>query len=288
MDIPFSRWYRAIPARRSRRQYTGEALDADTLARLEQLCAGFTPFSGVRAKLVTQSPEKVFRGAVGPYGKIKAAPAFIAFVGDMSDPHVQEKLGYVGEGIILEATAMGLATCWVGGFFRPKVAASLVDARSGERVLCVTPVGHSPDSFTREERLMTGFGLTHRRKQLGEMCSGLAADEWPGWVRAGLEAARLAPSAVNRQPWRFHVEPNSITVSMDNRPSFDFYISKRLDCGIAMLHIEVAALSEGVRGSGSCSTTRRWEGLAWECPRRLLKVRSIESHWPCLVPPFLR
>jgi hypothetical protein len=95
---------------------------------------------------------------------------------------------------------------------------------------------------------MTGYGLTHRRKPLEGMCSGLPAAEWPGWMRASLEAARVAPSAVNRQPWRFHVQPNSITLSMDNRPSFDFYISKRLDCGIAMLHIEVAALNEGVGG----------------------------------------
>jgi hypothetical protein len=66
-------------------------------------------------------------------------------------------------------------------------------------------------------------------------------------MRAALEAARLAPSAVNRQPWRFHVEPGSVTVSVDN-DHLTFGISKRLDCGIAMLHIEAAALDCGAQG----------------------------------------
>jgi len=62
-----------------------------------------------------------------------------------------------------------------------------------------------------------------------------------------LEAARLAPSAINRQPWSFHVEPGNITVSVRSTGP-EFGISKRLDCGIAMLHIEVAAMTCGVRG----------------------------------------
>ena len=62
-----------------------------------------------------------------------------------------------------------------------------------------------------------------------------------------MEAARLAPSAVNRQPWRFYMEPNGITVSVDSS-LVEWGISKRLDCGIAMLHIEVAALDCGVKG----------------------------------------
>jgi hypothetical protein len=79
------------------------------------------------------------------------------------------------------------------------------------------------------------------------MVTGLESEKQPHWVKSALDAARLAPSAVNRQPWRFYIEPDSITVSMDN-PSFNLGISKRLDCGIAMLHIEVAALDNMVKG----------------------------------------
>ena len=65
--------------------------------------------------------DKVFRGMIGSYGRINGAPAFIAFIGDMQSQYVQEEVGYTGEGIILEATALGLGTCWVGGFFKPDV-----------------------------------------------------------------------------------------------------------------------------------------------------------------------
>lgn len=252
MDIPFSRWHAAVAVRRSRRQYDARELEPDELIRLQTVCHEFRPFSGARGDLVTRSPDKILKGAVGHYGKVKGAAALIAFTGDMEDPCVQEKVGYVGEGIILEATAMGLATCWVGGFFRPKVAASVVGIKGNERVLAVTPVGRAVERLTREEKLMTFFGRNHRRKPLAELVTGLDENGWPRWIRAALEAARIAPSAINRQPWRFYVEPNCITVSVDN-PGLSFGVSKRLDCGIAMLHIEVAALDSGVRG--------RWEFL---------------------------
>lgn len=61
------------------------------------------------------------------------------------------------------------------------------------------------------------------------------------------EAARLAPSAINRQPWTFHMEPDSITVSVSSTGR-EFVLSKRLCCGIAMLQIEVAASNYGRQG----------------------------------------
>jgi len=197
--------------------------------------------------LVTKSADKVFKGAIGSYGKIKDAPAFVAFIGKMESPHVQEEVGYTGEGIILEATALQLDTCWVAGFFKPELAASLAGAGENERVLAVTPVGYAKEFESLEEKLMTGFGVTHRRKPLSNLATGLKAPEWSDWMRVALEAARLAPSAVNRQPWRFLVQKDSITISVDSL-GLDFSVSKRLDCGIAMLHIEVAALNFGVQG----------------------------------------
>lgn len=247
MDIPFSRWHAVIPQRRSRRKYDSTQLESRQADELERICREFRPFPQARAVLVTDSPDSVFKGAVGPYGKVKGAPAFIAFIGDMDDPHVQEKVGYLGEGIILEATAMGLATCWVGGFFRPEVVASLVDVGPKERVLAVTSVGHVAKRLSFEERAMAGFSWNHRRKRLAGLAGGMDEAHWPDWMKAALEAARMAPSAINRQPWRFQVEPDGVTVSVDGG-RISFGISRRLDCGIAMLHIEVAALDCGVRG----------------------------------------
>jgi len=249
VEIPYSRWYRAIPSRRSQRSYDPtRPIEPEKLAQLKQVCAQFWPHPSVRAVLVESSVDKVFKGIVGSYGKIKGASVLIVFIGDMDCPNVQEHLGYVGEGIILEATALGLSTCWVGGFFRPEVAASLVNTRGNEKVLAVTPVGYPARAVTFEERAMCRFGLSRRRKPLSRMVSGLEEREWPAWMKAALEAARLAPSAVNRQPWSFHLEPDSITVSVTWLP-IDMIVSRRLDAGIAMLHIEIAALVHGVQGT---------------------------------------
>ena len=95
---------------------------------------------------------------------------------------------------------------------------------------------------------MKAFAWSHQRKSLDELVDRSGLDQAPGWMVPALEAARIAPSAVNRQPWRFRLEPDRITVSVD-RPRFELGISKRLDCGIAMLHVEVAAMAEGVHGT---------------------------------------
>jgi hypothetical protein len=248
MEIPFSRWYPAIEVRRSRRNYDiTMPVESVALTALEAVCKDFRPFSGARAELITEHADDVFKGVIGSFGKIKNSSIAIAFIGDMTDVNVQEKVGYVGEGIILEATALKLATCWVAGFFKPQVVSLLTKIQDNERVLAVTPVGHAVEAETFEEKIVTGFGRTHIRKPLSVLATGLEQNRWPDWIKSALVAARLAPSAVNRQPWGFHVMDDSITVSV-RTSGLDFNVSKRLDCGIAMLHIEVAALGSGVKG----------------------------------------
>ncbi len=248
MDIPFSRWYPAIERRRSRRHFdASRPIESGKLSALNTVCQQFMPFPNARSCLVTESVKDVFRGIVGSYGKVKGAPAFIAFIGNVNSASVQEEVGYTGEGVLLEATALGLNTCWVAGFFKPDSVASLVEIKSNERVLAVTPVGYARRFESLEEKLMTGFGRTHRRVPISRLISSLTQDSFPEWLRATIQAARLAPSAVNRQPWGFDVQDGSITVYVRTGGP-EFNVSKRLDCGIAMLHIEVATLNYGVRG----------------------------------------
>ena len=268
MEIPFSRWYSAIPNRRSRRHFDPRRpIQSASLAALERVCREFRPFPHARAFLVSEPARDVFKGIVGGYGKVTGAPAFIAFIGDMRSSFVQEEAGYIGEGIILEATALGLNTCWVGGFFKPESVASLIEIQDYERVLAVTPVGYASGSESFGERLMTGFGRTHNRVPLSRLTGGVGA-ELPEWAKTSLEAARLAPSAVNRQPWGFAVDNNSITLSVRTGGP-EFNVSKRLDCGIAMLHIEVAALNFGVSGT--------WEFLQAPQVSRFL-IANIGRH----------
>ncbi len=249
MELPARRWFDASLIRRSRRKFEPGLIPANIYERLQKSCADFRPFPGARVSLSSEHPDDVFKGALGPYGKVKGASSFLVFIGKKEDPFINEKIGYTGEGIILEATALGMATCWVAGFFRENAANVIASIAQDERVFAVSPVGFAPEPLSFEEKIMTGFGRTHKRKPLSELISGAALREdfWPA-----LKCARIAPSAVNRQPWRFRIDDNSVTVSIRGS-GLDFGISKRLDCGITMLHLEVGLRCQGLRG--------RWEFL---------------------------
>jgi nitroreductase len=268
MEIPSSIWHDAISKRRSVRQYAPKPVEPADLEAMRRVCAEFRPFPSARAVLVADPSDDIFRGIPGGYGKVNGAPALVAFVGNMKSADVQEALGYTGEGIILEATALGLATCWVGGFFSPKRAAAIAEVAPNERVLAVTPIGYPREGSSLQERAMSRFGRNWQRRPLSDLVTGLAESERPAWMKAALEAARLAPSAMNRQPWRFKVDKEGIVVSADSVVNPTMVVSKRLDCGIAMLHIEIGSLSSGVKGS--------WELLESPQVARFKVAREVQ------------
>ncbi len=249
MDIPVDTWYPAIFRRSSRRTYLPKTPDEMALNRLRTVISEFKPFPGARSELIQRPPENIFKGVLGHYGRVNGAPSYIAFIGEMNSRLVQEAIGYLGEGIILEATALGLNTCWVGGFFRRDTVGEQIRLSKIEQVLAITPLGYAPENKDLNEKILSGFVKSRRRKPLAELVSGQVTAPW---MEKSLEAARQAPSAQNRQPWRFRFEKSAVVVSEDRAKSSSS-ISKRLDCGIAMLHFELGALASGVTG--------RWEFL---------------------------
>jgi hypothetical protein len=247
MQIP-PNWYPAINARRSRRNYDkSRPIGAEAGKRLHDVCSGFRPCGGVRVEFIDESPDDIFANALGFYGNIKGAPAFLAFIGNTSDPHMQEKMGYTGEAAVLEATSLGLGTCWVALTYNARTVKSLVRLEKEEKLICVSPVGYTAEQWSFEEKVFSAFGSNHQRKPLPSMVSGLPLTSQSAWARSAVEAARLAPSAMNRQPWGFRIEERSITVYVKDRGP-EFNVARRLDCGIAMLHLELGALNSGVSG----------------------------------------
>jgi Putative TM nitroreductase len=241
------RWLDAVSVRHSRRAYDGVALGSSALDVLRFVCDELRPWPDARAELVAEPRVDVFRGLLGSYGKIHGAPSVLVFVAsDPGDGPALRHLGYIGEGVVLEATALGLGTCWVSGFFDPVKARRLVTLAPGERVVAVSPVGHPVDQRTGTERVMEGVASSHDRKPLDEIAP--RREEWPAWAQAAVAAARLAPSATNRQPWRFTYDGHDLLLCRNSRRDLP-RTSKWLDLGIASMHIELAARSRGVPGS---------------------------------------
>ena len=173
MEIQYREWHAAIPDRKSRRRYKQTHPEPELLSHMHMVCQSFRPFPQARAALVTQSVGSILNGLKGSYGLISGASALIAFIGDMDDPHVQAKVGYCGEGVILEATTMGLNTCWVAGSFRRKAVSSIVGIAKNERVIAVSPIVHALDNYTLGEKILPAIVRARKRKPLSELTNGL-------------------------------------------------------------------------------------------------------------------
>ena len=240
-------WLGVVGRRRSRRSYDGVPAEPWELERVEQLLERWRPYPDARVLLVTEPSPGVFTGIVGSYGKVSRAPHVLVFLADDAD-FSDQHMGYAGEAVILEATRLGLGTCWIGGFFNARKAADMVSLRPGERVLAVSPLGHASSRPSFGERTMAGLAGAHRRKSVQELAPDASGANWPAWAVAAVETARHAPSAMNRQPWRFRLEDGGLVLAKDNFVETP-KVTKRLDIGIAMLHVELAAAAHGVDGA---------------------------------------
>ncbi len=266
-DVPAAEWAAAVVVRHSARTFTGETVATTKLQRLEALCDGFPAPEVARVVVVRDVPDIVFTGFVGSYGRVLGAPSALLMVGTETARSVQEGVGYLGEAVILEATSLGLGTCWVAGFFDKTVASTLVPLATGERVLAISPLGHAAPRARAGERMMRRVVRAHKRKPAEEIAPTFDQESWPAWAAEGVRLARVAPSAVNRQPWRFELDKDTSPpgLSTDSERSArvvtisvvtggpEGNIPRRLDCGIAMLHFEVGARLMGASG--------RWESL---------------------------
>lgn len=249
MEIPAERWYQAVKDRNSRRQFYSQIIEKPKIKKLRNLIEKLNNnIEGLRIVLVQNDVDEIFTGIIGNYGKIKGAPAYLSFIGCENLPHMEEKIGYGGEAVILEAAALELGSCWVSGTFNSDKVISELNLKEDEKLYAISPLGYPEAKPTISERILKKLVKSKKRLDLKKLViNNNQLEEAPEWVKISLETARLAPSALNRQPWRFKIKENSITIQLDNQKNNEER-SKNIDCGIAMLHLEIGALKAGVSG----------------------------------------
>lgn len=222
-------WYRAVWRRFSERVYSASPDDAETEA-LRNFAESIAA-RGVRIAVVRD--KRVFSGIMG--AKIKGTDVFAAVISNGAKPSA---VGYIGEAFALECSSRGLATCWLGASYNKSAAGRAVDTEDGETIPVILSVGIPSEEYQERPRKTV-------EALLGTDSDGF--DALPDWKREAIECARRAPSAVNGQPWRFDASGEGIELI---RTSSNFGYGK-LDCGIAMLHIELGAAHCGVTGEWS-------------------------------------
>ena len=196
-------------SRHSVRRYTDEPLPEDKASALSACIAGLNEESKLSMQLILNEPA-AFGSVISKISSFANVTDYIAIVGKDS-PDLEEKAGYYGEKAVLEATKLGLGTCWVAASFN--------------RAKCTAVVG-----IAAEE------GRPHRSKTIDELCT--VEGPMPDWFVRGLEAASLAPTAMNRQAFRIVLDGASVSVRTSPGPY------SKIDSGIVRCHFELAAGTE--------------------------------------------
>ena len=208
----------AMQARHSVRQYREEALRREDAALLREEIEACNAESGLHIQLVCGEP-KAFSGLLARYGKFSGVTNYIALV-RKKGPDLSETCGYFGERIVLRAQQIGLNTCWVAMTYS-KVP-SAFSAGEGEKLCAVIAVGYGKTQ-----------GSGHRVKSVREVTEG--EPPFPEWFVSGVEAALLAPTAMNQQKFRFALQGNRVSVTAGS----GFYT--KLDLGIVKYHFAMGA-----------------------------------------------
>jgi hypothetical protein len=205
-------------ARHSVRRYNNKEIEAGTIKTLEDCIATCNQESGLHIQLCLHQPD-AFMSMKARYGKFENVQHYIALVGKKEDS-LQEKVGYYGERIVLQATKLHLGTCWVGGTYNKNKCH--VDIADNEKLVCVISLGY----FDHD-------GVPHKTKSIEALSK--ITDSMPSWFMEGMKAVQLAPTALNQQKFVFSLNGTNVSAKAKIGPY------TKLDLGIVKYHFELGA-----------------------------------------------
>ena len=218
----------AIEARHSVRAYKDQPLTKEVSKRLEEEIAVVNQKGNLHVQLIQNEP-KAFQGTLAKYGKFRNVTSYLVMAGKKADD-LDERIGYYGEHLVLLAQTLGLNTCWVGLSYSKVPGTYVLD--EGEKIACYIAIGYGETQ-----------GVGHKIKTVEQVSSSKnVSDITPSWFRKGVEAALLAPTAVNQQKFSFEY------VGMSNnhhlvraKKGFSMIGYTKMDLGIAKYHFEIGA-----------------------------------------------
>ena len=179
-------------------------------------------------QLILNEP-KAFQGTLAKYGKFRGVNNYIVVAGKKADD-LNERIGYYGEQLVLMAQTLGLNTCWVGLSYS-KVPGTYV-LEDGEKIACYIALGYGENQ-----------GVGHKVKTVEQVSN--ASDVTPSWFKKGVEAALLAPTAVNQQKFSFElVDRKNGRPQVIAKKGFSMIGYSQLDLGIVKCHFEIGAGKE--------------------------------------------
>ena len=215
----------AIEARHSVRAYKEQPLAADVVKVLEEKIAVLNLEGKLHIQLIQNEP-KAFLGTIAKYGKFRNVGNYIVMAGQKADD-LDERVGYYGEQLVLLAQTLGLNTCWVGLSYS-KVSGTY-ELGEDEKIACYIAIGYGESQ-----------GVSHKIKTVEQVSN--ISDITPLWFKKGIEAALLAPTAVNQQKFSFeYIGMRNNRHQVRAKKGFSMIGYTKMDLGIAKYHFEIGA-----------------------------------------------
>lgn len=193
--------------RKSCRSFTGKPVDGEMIEKI--LSFDLKPlYPEIKVRMDIVSRDKV--KCICPW----TTAQLIAIYSEVTEGYL-ENIGFLFQQTDLYLQTLGLGVCWLGmGRMNPKTTTEV----EGMKFVIMLAFGYPKGDQLRHD--LKGF----KRKSMEQITD--KAD-------LRLEVARLAPSAVNSQPWYFTHDGDIIHIHCSKKGS-------RLDAGIALAHLYVA------------------------------------------------
>ena len=222
----------AIQARHSVRAYKLQPLEDAHARALEEKIAEVNREGRLHIQLIQNEP-KAFWGPFARYGKFRGVTNYLVMAGVKADD-LDDRIGYYGEQLVLFAQTLGLNTCWVGLSYT-KIPGTYV-LNDGEVIQAYISIGYGETQ-----------GVTHKIKRIDQVSN--VSEDTPDWFRRGVEAALLAPTAINQQKFSFEFLPteDGQLPRVVAKRHFSLVGYTQMDLGIAKYHFELGAGTENFR-----------------------------------------
>jgi len=174
-------------------------------------------------------------GIAGYKGHMIDAPSYIVLLSAVADGYI-ENAGFVGQELILKATEIDVDSCWVT-FTDSKTLKERLNLVSEKEVIGIIALGFE----VNKEKTGTVSLNPAYRLGLEEIVYlnewGIGADNTTLEERGVLDAfafARLAPSAWNKQPWRFLIHGGNVILAVKKDEEIYSY-EEKIAAGVIML-----------------------------------------------------
>ncbi len=217
----------ALQSRHSVRKYQDRPLEESAVKAIQDEIKRLNEEGHLRMQLVLNE-RKAFKGFLS-YGSFSNVSNYVMVVGKKSES-LEYRAGYYSERLVLFAQSIGLNTCIVGLTYK-KVDGAFEIGEDEKVVICIAIGYGEPDGYK-----------THKIKRPDQVSN--VTESSPEWFKKGVDAALLAPTAVNQQKFYFEFIPEN-KVKPSKGSSMVGYT--KIDLGIAMYNFEIGAGKENFK-----------------------------------------